>query len=214
MTLLSKSLTQRCLAALVLSSAVVAGVFAADMAAKDMPAAMDPAKCPKSMQMAKCPSMSDKACAKKPAKCCKWGKNKQNIVDTAAMNGQFTTLGKALEAAGLTDTLKGKGPFTLFAPTDAAFSALPPGTLDELLKPENRAKLQQVLTYHVVPGNVSAKTVKTLKEAKTVEGSDIRITQDQDGVMINNANVLKTDIKTSNGVIHIIDRVLIPTNKG
>lgn len=135
---------------------------------------------------------------------------KLDIVDTAMMDGQFTTLGKALEAAGLTETLKGKGPFTMFAPTDAAFAALPKGTLEDLLKPENREKLQQVLTYHVVPGKVMAKQVLTLKEAKTVEGDSLKVMQDNGGVMVNNANVVKTDIKTKNGVIHIIDRVLIP----
>ena len=135
---------------------------------------------------------------------------KLDIVDTAMMNGQFNTLGKALEAAGLTETLKGKGPFTVFAPTDAAFAALPKGTLEDLLKPENREKLQQVLTYHVVPGKVMAKQVLTLKEAKTVEGESLKVMQDNGGVMVNNANVVKTDIKTKNGVIHVIDRVLIP----
>jgi uncharacterized surface protein with fasciclin (FAS1) repeats len=135
---------------------------------------------------------------------------KLDIVDTAMMNGQFNTLAKALEAAGLTETLKGKGPFTVFAPTDAAFAALPKGTLEDLLKPENREKLQQVLTYHVVPGKVMAKQVLTLKEAKTVEGESLKVMQDNGGVMVNNANVVKTDIKTKNGVIHVIDRVLIP----
>jgi uncharacterized surface protein with fasciclin (FAS1) repeats len=135
---------------------------------------------------------------------------KMDLVDTAMNNGQFTILTKALEAAGLTETLKGKGPFTIFAPTDAAFQALPKGTLDELLKPENREKLQQVLTYHVVPGKVMAKQVLTLKEAKTVEGDALKVMKDNGGVMVNNANVVKTDIKSTNGVIHVIDRVLMP----
>jgi uncharacterized surface protein with fasciclin (FAS1) repeats len=132
---------------------------------------------------------------------------KKDIVDTAVAAGQFTTLAAALKAAGLVDTLKGKGPFTVFAPTDAAFAKLPPGTVEGLLK--DKAKLTKILTYHVVPGKVLAADVVKLTEAKTVEGSMVKIDA-SNGVRVNNATVVKTDIEASNGVIHVIDTVIIP----
>ena len=134
----------------------------------------------------------------------------QDIVDTAVAAGQFNTLAAALEAAGLVDTLKGDGPFTVFAPTDAAFAKLPEGTVESLLKPENRDQLVAILTYHVVAGKVKAADVVKLKEAKTVNGQDVAITVADNGVQINNANVIKTDIGASNGVIHVIDTVILP----
>ena len=132
-----------------------------------------------------------------------------DIVDTATAGG-FTTLVAAVKAAGLVDTLKGAGPFTVFAPTDAAFAKLPAGTVESLLKPENKARLQAILTYHVVAGQVMAEEVVKLHSAKTVEGQEVSIKTANGGVMVNNANVTKTDIMTSNGVIHVIDTVLLP----
>ena len=132
-----------------------------------------------------------------------------DIVDTAVA-GKFKTLVTALKAADLVDTLKGPGPFTVFAPTDAAFAKLPAGTLETLLKPENKAKLQSILTYHVVPGKVMAGDVVKLDSAKTVEGGSVAIKTIDGGVMINNAHVVKADIAASNGVIHVIDSVLLP----
>lgn len=136
----------------------------------------------------------------------------KDIVDTAVAAGQFNTLAAALEAAGLVDTLKGDGPFTVFAPTDAAFAKLPAGTVESLLKPENRDQLIAILTYHVVPGKVKAADVVKLSEAKTVNGQDVAITVADSGVQINDANVVKTDIGASNGVIHVIDTVIIPAS--
>jgi uncharacterized surface protein with fasciclin (FAS1) repeats len=132
----------------------------------------------------------------------------KDIVDTAVAAGQFTTLAKALGAADLVGTLKGKGPFTVFAPTDAAFAKLPPGTLEGLLK--DKDKLRAVLTYHVVPGKVMAADVAKLGEAKTVQGESLKIAKTADGVKVDEANVVQTDIKASNGVIHVIDTVLLP----
>jgi uncharacterized surface protein with fasciclin (FAS1) repeats len=132
-----------------------------------------------------------------------------DIVDTAVAGG-FTTLVAAVKAAGLVDTLKGPGPFTVFAPTDAAFAKLPPGTLDSLLKPENKAKLVSILTYHVVAGSVMAADVVKLHSAKTVQGESLTIKVKDGAVMVNNAHVTKTDIAASNGVIHVIDTVLMP----
>ena len=132
-----------------------------------------------------------------------------DIVDTAVA-GKFNTLVAAVKAAGLVDTLKGPGPFTVFAPTDEAFAKLPAGTLESLLKPENKAKLQSILTYHVVSGKVMAADVVKLSSAKTVEGGSVTIKTSSSGVMVNNATVIKTDIATSNGVIHVIDTVLLP----
>jgi uncharacterized surface protein with fasciclin (FAS1) repeats len=139
------------------------------------------------------------------------GKSK-DIVDTAVAAGQFTTLAAALQAADLVDTLKGDGPFTVFAPTDAAFAKLPEGTVESLLKPENRDQLVAILTYHVVAGKVEAADVVKLNEAKTVNGQDVQITVADNGVQVNNANVIKTDIEASNGVIHVIDTVIIPSS--
>jgi uncharacterized surface protein with fasciclin (FAS1) repeats len=132
---------------------------------------------------------------------------KKDIVDTAVAAGSFKTLATALQAAGLVETLKGKGPFTVFAPTDDAFAKLPAGALDALLK--DKAKLTAVLTYHVVPGKVTAADVVKLKEAKTVQGGSLRIAT-AGGVKVDDANVVKTDIEASNGVIHVIDAVLMP----
>lgn len=134
----------------------------------------------------------------------------KDIVTTAVDAGQFNTLAAALKAAGLVDTLKGPGPFTVFAPTDDAFAKLPAGTVESLLKPENKAKLTSILTYHVVSGKVMAADVVKLKEAKTVEGQSVKISAAGGKVKVNDANVVKTDIGASNGVIHVIDSVLLP----
>ena len=134
----------------------------------------------------------------------------KDIVDTAVGAGSFKTLAAALKAADLVDTLKGKGPFTVFAPTDEAFAKLPPGTVESLLKPENKAKLVAVLTYHVVPGKVLAKDVVKLTEAKTVQGSSVKIAAKDGKVKVDAANFVKTDIEASNGVIHVIDAVILP----
>lgn len=133
----------------------------------------------------------------------------KDIVDTAVATGQFKTLASALEAAGLAKTLKGAGPFTVFAPTDDAFAALPAGTVDDLLKPENKAKLTEILTYHVVSGKVMAGDLKDGMKAPTVEGSEITIDLDN-GPMVNDAKVVKADVAASNGVIHVIDKVIMP----
>lgn len=135
---------------------------------------------------------------------------KKDIVDVAVENGSFNTLVAAVQAAGLVDTLKSKGPFTVFAPTDDAFAKLPEGTVAMLLKPENKDKLVAVLTYHVVSGAVMASDVVTLDSATTVQGQSVAIKVDGGKVMINNANVVLADVKTSNGVIHVIDTVLLP----
>jgi uncharacterized surface protein with fasciclin (FAS1) repeats len=134
----------------------------------------------------------------------------QDIVDTAVAAGSFKTLAAALKAAGLVDTLKGKGPFTVFAPTDEAFAKLPAGTVEDLLKPENKQKLTQILTYHVVPGKVMAADVVKMKTAKTVNGKMVQIAVDGGTVRVDNATVIKTDIAASNGVIHVIDAVILP----
>jgi len=133
----------------------------------------------------------------------------QDLVDTAVA-GHFNTLVAAVKAAGLVDALKGPGPFTVFAPTDEAFAKLPLGTLDNLLKPENKDQLKKILTYHVVVGRVMAKDVAKIDSAKTIEGGSLTIHAGDGGVMVNNAHVIKTDIAASNGVIHVIDTVLIP----
>ncbi len=138
---------------------------------------------------------------------------KKDIVDTAVGAGSFKTLVAAAKAAGLVDTLKGEGPFTVFAPTDEAFGKLSKCTLDSLLKPENKNKLAAILTYHVVPGKVKAKKAAKLDSAKTVNGAEITIKPSGKSLMINNAKVVKADIKTSNGIIHVIDTVLIPEAK-
>jgi uncharacterized surface protein with fasciclin (FAS1) repeats len=134
----------------------------------------------------------------------------KDIVDTAVGAGQFKTLVAAVTAAGLVDTLKGEGPFTVFAPTDAAFAKLPAGTLEMLLKPENKSKLAAILTYHVLPGKVMSGDIAGKKlMAATVQGSKIDVNA-TDGVMVNDANVVKADIVASNGVIHVIDKVIVP----
>jgi uncharacterized surface protein with fasciclin (FAS1) repeats len=137
----------------------------------------------------------------------------KDIVDTAVAAGSFKTLGKALTAAGLVDTLKGAGPFTVFAPTDEAFAKLPAGTTESLLKPENKAKLQRILTYHVVPGRVMAADVSKLKTAKAVSGDALKITANNGAVSVDGANVVKADVAASNGVIHVIDTVLLPKDE-
>lgn len=134
----------------------------------------------------------------------------KDIVDTAVSAGSFKTLTTALEAAGLVETLKGKGPFTVFAPTDEAFAKLPEGTLKSLLKPANKQKLTSILTYHVVAGNVKAADVIKLSSVKTLNGESITIKVVGDKVLINGATVVKADIAASNGTIHVIDTVLMP----
>ncbi len=135
---------------------------------------------------------------------------KKDIVDVAAENSSFTTLVAAVKAAGLVETLKGKGPFTVFAPNNEAFAKLPKGTVESLLKPENKDKLVAILTYHVVPGKVMAADVVKLKSAATVQGQKVSIKVKNGKVMIDNATVLATDVKASNGVIHVIDSVILP----
>ena len=133
----------------------------------------------------------------------------KDIVDTAVGAGNFTTLVAAVQAAGLVETLKGEGPFTVFAPTDAAFAALPAGTVEDLLKPENKDKLVSILTYHVVPGKVMSGDLTEGMKAKTVQGGEVTITLDG-GAKVNGAAVSTPDIETSNGVIHVIDAVILP----
>ncbi|MCX6608892.1 MAG: fasciclin domain-containing protein [Acidobacteria bacterium] len=137
-----------------------------------------------------------------------------DIVDTAVAAGSFKTLVAAVKAAGLVETLKGAGPFTVFAPTDEAFAKLPAGTLEMLLKPENKAKLAGILTYHVVAGKVMAADVVKVKSAKSVQGGDIKVKVAGGTVMLNGTSkVVKTDIVTDNGVIHVIDTVIMPPSK-
>lgn len=140
------------------------------------------------------------------------GMSEADIVDTAVAAGKFDTLAAALEAAGLVDTLKGDGPFTVFAPTDEAFAALPDGTVESLLKPENRDKLIAILTYHVVPGKVTASDVVKLDSAETVNGADLAIAVEDNSVKINDATVIMADIAASNGVIHVVDKVILPAS--
>ncbi|MCU0960613.1 MAG: fasciclin domain-containing protein [Pirellulaceae bacterium] len=137
----------------------------------------------------------------------------KTIVEIAAANDSFKTLVAAVKAAGLVETLSGKGPFTVFAPTDEAFKKVPEKVLADLLKPENKDKLVAVLTYHVVPGKVMAADVVKLKSAKTVQGSEAKITVKEGNVSIDKANVVKTDIVAKNGVIHVIDAVILPPAK-
>ena len=134
---------------------------------------------------------------------------KKDIVDTAVGAGSFETLVAAVQAAGLVDTLKGDGPFTVFAPTDEAFAALPEGTVENLLKPENKDMLTAILTYHVVPGKVMSTDLQDDMEAATVQGEAVTIDLDN-GVMVEGASVVSADIETSNGVIHVIDKVILP----
>ena len=134
----------------------------------------------------------------------------KDVVDTAVNAGSFNTLAKALQAADLVDTLKGPGPFTVFAPTDEAFNNLPPGALEVLLKPVNKEQLRSVLTYHVVPGRVTAKDVRQLTSAKTVNGQQVRISVLKGAVRLNDAQITRTDVMAANGVIHVVDRVILP----
>ena len=139
---------------------------------------------------------------------CKAGRD---IVSVASSAENFKTLVAAVKAAGLVDTLQGKGPFTVFAPTDEAFAKLPAGTVEDLLKPENRDRLTAVLKYHVVPGKVLAADVKTM-QAKTAQGQSLMLKVSDAGVMVDNANVIKTDLLADNGVIHVIDAVILPAS--
>lgn len=145
-----------------------------------------------------------------PVKAHEHGMMKADIVDVATENGSFNTLVAAVKAADLVETLKGEGPFTVFAPTDDAFAKLPDGTVDMLLMPENKDKLVSILTYHVVPGKVMAADVVKLDKAATVQGQDVMIKTMGDKVMVNDANVMATDVKAKNGVIHVIDTVIMP----
>ena len=167
-----------------------------------IPASVDVAKLMAgSMEMTKTEMMTDTTAMSK------------DIIDTAVAAGSFKTLAAALTAAGLIDTLKGAGPFTVFAPTDEAFAKLPAGIVEDLLKPENKDKLVAILTYHVVAGKVMAADVVKLTSAKTVQGSEVTIKVDGSTVMVNDAKVTSTDIAASNGVIHIIDTVIMPPAK-
>lgn len=137
------------------------------------------------------------------------GGHSKDIVDTAVDAGSFTTLVAAVDAAGLVETLKGEGPFTVFAPTDAAFAALPEGTLASLLMPENKAQLVKILTYHMLPGKVMSGDLTNGMKAATVEGGEVTI-MTEGGVKVNDAGVTTADIEASNGVIHVVDTVILP----
>lgn len=134
----------------------------------------------------------------------------KDIVETAEAAGQFETLVSAIQAAELVETLKGEGPFTVFAPTDEAFDALPEGAVDDLLKPENKEKLQAVMTYHVAPEKLMAEDVMAQDSVTTVQGQDLKLSTDGHEVMVNDATVVKGNIEASNGIIHVIDGVLMP----
>jgi uncharacterized surface protein with fasciclin (FAS1) repeats len=156
------------------------------------------------------PSAEAQQCSSSSKTAASWNAG-HDIVDTAGEAGSFKTLAAALGAADLVDTLKGEGPFTVFAPTDEAFAKLPKGTVENLLKPENRHQLTAILTYHVVPGRVTADKVVKLSNATTANGQRIDVRVEEGGVRIDGANVIKTDITASNGIIHVIDEVLIPS---
>ena len=141
-------------------------------------------------------------------------KTSQDIVDTAVAAGSFNTLVAAVQAAGLVDALKADGPITVFAPTDEAFAQLPAGTVENLLKPENKDQLVAILTYHVVPGKVDAAKVSKLDSAETLQGESISIAVKDGKVYVDNAKVITADISASNGVIHVIDQVILPEQKG
>lgn len=141
-----------------------------------------------------------------------YGKKESDIVDTAVSAGDFGTLAAALKAGGLVDILKSEGPYTVFAPTDAAFAKLPDGTVKDLLKPENKDRLVSILTYHVVPGRVEAADVVNLSSADTVNGQPLAIRVQGDTVYVNDARVITTDIDASNGVIHVVDSVILPSS--
>jgi transforming growth factor-beta-induced protein len=161
-----------------------------------------------------CPlAAAHKARSKTPVQSVAFKAEAKDIVDTAVGAGSFKTLVAAVQAAGLVETLKGEGPFTVFAPTDEAFAKLPEGTVETLLKPENKDQLVAVLTYHVVPGKVMAADVVKLTEAATVQGSKVKVKVVDGSVMIDAAKVVKADIETSNGVIHVIDAVILPPSK-
>jgi len=186
--------------------AIPVSLFAGSVANAQQP-------CPLSAQAAQakvCPLQSHQAVAVSAAV---HAAQEKDIVDTAVGAGSFGTLVAAVKAAGLVETLKSAGPFTVFAPTDEAFSNLPAGTVETLLKPENLKTLQSILTYHVVAGSVMAADVVKLTSATTVQGSDVSIKVTEAGVMINGAKVVTTDIKCSNGVIHVIDAVILPPAK-
>ena len=134
-----------------------------------------------------------------------------DIVDTAVASGSFGTLAAALSAAGLVDTLKGEGPFTVFAPNDDAFAKLPAGTVESLVEPENKSKLTDILTYHVVAGKVMAEDVTQMNSAKTLNGQSAKVAVVEGKVMLDNATVVATDIACDNGVIHVIDSVIMPS---
>jgi uncharacterized surface protein with fasciclin (FAS1) repeats len=136
-----------------------------------------------------------------------------DIVDLAISQANLSTLVAAVKAGGLVETLKGKGPFTVFAPTNEAFAALPAGTLESLLKPENKDQLVKILTYHVVSGKVMSTDLKDGMSAKTVEGSEVKISISKDGVKVNDAKVITADVNASNGVVHVIDKVILPPSK-
>ncbi|NIN70372.1 MAG: fasciclin domain-containing protein [Gemmatimonadetes bacterium] len=137
----------------------------------------------------------------------------KDIVETAVSAGSFQTLVAAVQAAGLVETLQGEGPFTVFAPTDEAFAKLPAGTVEELLKEENRDQLIAILTYHVVPGKLLAEDVVQLKGAETAQGQSVRFSLKDGGAYIDEARIIKTDIEASNGVIHVIDSVILPESR-
>jgi uncharacterized surface protein with fasciclin (FAS1) repeats len=139
-----------------------------------------------------------------------YGKKQADIVDTAVSAGSFNTLAAALQAGGLVDTLKADGPYTVFAPTDEAFAKLPEGTVEMLLLPENKDKLVEILTYHVVAGKVTSAEVVTLQSAQTANGSDVAIKVVDETVYINDSRVVAADIEASNGVIHVVDTVILP----
>ena len=141
-------------------------------------------------------------------------KTSKDIVDTAVAAGSFNTLVAAVQAAGLVDALKADGPITVFAPTDEAFAQLPEGTVENLLKPENKEQLVAILTYHVVPGKVDAAKVTKLDSAETLQGESISIDVKDGNVYVDNAQVITADVSASNGVIHVIDRVILPGQKG
>jgi uncharacterized surface protein with fasciclin (FAS1) repeats len=139
-----------------------------------------------------------------------YGKKQADLVDTAVSAGSFNTLAAALEAGGLVETLKAEGPYTVFAPNDEAFAKLPEGTVETLLQPENKDKLVEILTYHVLAGKVTAAEVITLESATTANGSDLAIRVVGDTVFVNDSRVVATDIGASNGVIHVVDTVILP----
>ena len=167
-----------------------------------------------SVQAGNCNSCSSKKMSPKVMTVTAENANPKDIVDTAVAAGSFKTLAAALGAADLVGALKGDGPFTVFAPTDEAFAKLPAGTVEELLKPENKNKLVNILTYHVVSGKVMAKTAVTLDKATALNKKDIALKVTGDALTLNgSAKVIKADIETSNGVIHVIDNVILPPTK-